>query len=138
MRDCCKDFAMNTEDFSGIRNNGPLPDYRDIEVPGDIGDLLNDYVESTNAMLNEIEKAALAYEVGDDCEVNAAVIRRVLHKIKGESSMVGIGEISRLCHQAEYAFEELPESKRPDMLLRFKDWVCAAINHLLARASCGH
>jgi chemotaxis protein histidine kinase CheA len=57
-------------------------------------------------------------------------MRRVLHKIKGESSMVGIDDMSEFCHQAEYAFEELAENKRPDMLLRFKDWACAAIQNM--------
>ena len=27
-------------------------------------------------------------------------------------------------------FEELPEDRRPDMLLRFKDWACAALQSL--------
>jgi hypothetical protein len=44
--------------------------------------------------------------------------------------MVGIEQMSELCHQAEFAFEELPEQKRPDMLLRFKDWAWAALNSM--------
>lgn len=118
---------MRTKDFSGIRNNGPLPSPQDAKAPGDIGDLLNDYVESTESMLSELEQAVLAYETGQDREENSAAVRRILHKIKGESSMVGIDQICELCHQAEFAFEELPEHKRPDMLLRFKDWVWAAL-----------
>jgi len=118
---------MKTQDFSGIRNNGSLPDPQAVEVPGDIGDLLDDYVESTESMLGELEQAALAYESGQSREENSAAIRRVLHKIKGESSMVGIDQICDFCHQAEFAFEELPESKRSDMLLTFKDWVTAAL-----------
>ena len=121
---------MKTKDFSGIRNNGSLPAPQEVEVPSDIGDLLNDYVDSTNSMLNELEKAALAYEAGDDREENAATVRRILHKIKGESSMVGVDDMAEFCHQAEYAFEELAEDKRPDMLLRFKDWACTAIRKL--------
>jgi len=121
---------VKTKDFLGIRNNGPLPSPQEVEVPSDIGDLLNDYVESTSSMLEEIEEAALAYESGDDREENATTVRRILHKIKGESSMVGIDDMSELCHQAEYAFEELAENRRPDMLLRFKDWACAAIQDM--------
>ncbi len=128
---------MKTKDFSGIRNNGPLPSPQEVAAPGDIGDLLNDYIESTGSMLEELEQATLAYEGGDDREENAAAIQRILHKIKGESGMVGIEDIGQLCHETEFAFEELGEDLRPDMLLRFKDWTCAAINHLAARASCG-
>lgn len=121
---------MESKDFSGIRNNGSLPDPRDVNIPRDSEDLLNDYVESSNSMLDELEQTALAYEAGNNSEKNTAAIRRILHKIKGESSIMCVNEISELCHQAEYAFEELDENQRPDMLLRFKDWTCTAICNL--------
>ncbi len=124
---------MKTKDFSGIRNNGSLPDPQDVHVPGDTEDLLDDYVESANSMLEDLEKAALAYEAGNNSEENVAAIRRILHKIKGESSIMGITEISEFCHQAEYAFEELDENTKPDMLLRFKDWVDNAMSDLAGR-----
>ena len=121
---------MKTLDFSGIRNNGLLPCPDDVEVPCDIGDLLEDYVESTESMLSELEQAALAIEVGQSRDESFASARRILHKIKGESSMVGFDQICEFCHQAEFAFEELPKPKRPDMLLRFKDWVLAALYNM--------
>ena len=124
---------MKNKDFSGIRNNGLLPDPREVNIPRDSEDLLNDYVESTSSMLDEVEQAAMEYEAGNNSEENTAAIRRILHKIKGESSMMGINEISELCHQAEYAFEELDENQRPDMLLRFKDWTYTAIYYLASQ-----
>ncbi len=125
---------MKIKDFSGIRNNGSLPDPHGVKIPCDSEYLLDDYVESTNSMLDELEKAALTYETGNNSEDNAATIRRILHKIKGESSIMGITEISEFCHQAEYAFEELDEKTKPDMLLRFKDWVDTAMSDLAGRA----
>ena len=124
---------MEKKDFSGIRNNGSLPEPADVQLPVDSKDLLDDYVESTNSMLDELEQVALAYESGNTSKENAAAIRRILHKIKGESSIMGINEISELSHQAESAFEEIDENHRPDMLLRFKDWVNAAIYNLANR-----
>jgi two-component system chemotaxis sensor kinase CheA len=121
---------MVTRDFSGIKNNGPLPQPDQIQAPADIGDLLMEYIESTNFLLDELETAALAYESSADRHETAAVIRRVLHKIKGESSMVGIEDMSELCHHAEDGFEDLPENKRVDMLLRFKDWSFTAMQKL--------
>ncbi|MEA3225004.1 MAG: Hpt domain-containing protein [Planctomycetota bacterium] len=118
---------MKTLDFSGIRNNTVLPSPHDVEIPSDIDDLLEDYVESTESILGELEQAALALEARQSCGENSAAARRTLHKIKGESSMVGFEQICEFCHQTEFAFEELPENKRPDMLLRFKDWVLAAL-----------
>lgn len=118
---------MITRDFSGIKNNGPLPDPGQIQIPDDIGDLLQDYIDSTVSLLDELETAALTYESFGGQGETAAIIRRVLHKIKGESSMVGIEDISQLCHHAEDGFEEIPENRRVDMLLRFKDWASAAV-----------
>jgi two-component system chemotaxis sensor kinase CheA len=117
-------------DFSGIKNNSSLPSPLELEIPGDIVDLLDDYVESTNSQLEELEGAVLAYEAGNNREENAAAVRRILHKIKGESGMMGIDGMSEFCHQAEDAFEELAENERPDMLLRFKDWTSAAIQSM--------
>ena len=121
---------MMTRDFSGIKNNSSLPKPDEIQVPGDIGDLLEDYIDSTVSLLDELEKAALDYESGGNRQETAAIIRRVLHKIKGESAMVGIEDMSQLCHHAEDGFEELTEKKRVDMLLRFKDWASAAMRKL--------
>jgi chemotaxis protein histidine kinase CheA len=119
---------MEIKDFSGIRNNSSLPDPHSVNIPEDSKDLLNDYVESANSMLDKLEQAALSYEAGNNSEENTAAIRRVLHKIKGEASMVGIEEIAEITHQAEYAFDELNDNQRPDMLLRYKDWVCHSIS----------
>lgn len=124
---------MKKHDFSGIRNNGKLPSAKDIQAPADIEDLVEEYADSTNSQLAELEQAALAYEAGTNREENAAAIRRILHKIKGESGMVGIEDIAELCHQAEDAFEQLGTYQRPEMLLRFKDWVDDAVYNLVSR-----
>jgi two-component system chemotaxis sensor kinase CheA len=121
---------MNKKDYSGIRSNSPLPDPRDIEIPDDVGSLLDEYVDSADSMLDELEKAALEYEAGDNLAENAATIKRILHKIKGESGIVGIEDLAEFCHQAESAFEELAENQRPDMLLTCKDWLSSAIYSL--------
>ena len=118
---------MNNKNFSGIRNNSPLPEPKEIEIPDDIGSLLDEYIESAGSMLDELEQATLEYEAGENRPENAAIIKRILHKIKGESGMVGIEDMAEFCHQTESAFEELAEDERPDMLLRFKDWISTAL-----------
>lgn len=123
---------MNTKDFSGIRTGGALPNFSEIKAPEGMDDLLMDYIESTDSLLNELEKAALSYESGSNRQENASIIRRILHKMKGEASMVGMDDVSELCHQTEDAFEEISENKRIDMILRFKDWVFAAL-HVLSQ-----
>ena len=121
---------MGKGDFSGIRNKGPLPDPQQIKVTSDLYDLMDEYVDSAASMLQELEAAALAYEAGKNREENAAAVRRILHKLKGEAGIVGVEEIYEFCHQAEFAVEELSDDERSDMLLRVKDWLDAVFQHL--------
>jgi chemotaxis protein histidine kinase CheA len=123
---------MNSQDFRGIRNDRQLPDPAAVVVPSDIGDFLDDYVESTESQLNELEQAVLRIEAGHNLDQDSAEIRRILHKIKGESGMVGIDDIAALVHEVENAFDELSEDRRPDMLFRFKDWTITAMEHMCA------
>ena len=121
---------MKVRDFSGIKNNGQLPNPENIQLPSDMGDLLGEYIDSTESQLNDLEQATLEYEVGRNREENAASIRRILHTIKGEAGIVGLDDMYELSHQSEDAFDELPEEKRPDMLFTFKDWASIAIQKL--------
>jgi two-component system chemotaxis sensor kinase CheA len=119
---------MSTKDFTGIRKNGNLPDPYEISLPEDIKDFFGDYEDSLNTMLDDLEKATLSYESGNKSKENSDTIKRLLHKIKGEASMVGIDEISDLTHETEFAFDELKEEQKPDMLLHYKDWICKALS----------
>jgi len=121
---------MTSEDFVGIRNDKQLPDPSTVVVPSDIGDLLEDYLESTESQLDDLEQAILRFEAGHNLDQDAAEIRCILHKIKGESGMVGLDDVSAFVHEVENAFEELREDQCPDMLLRFKDWTTAAMEHM--------
>ncbi len=121
---------MNSDDFKGIGNDGPLPDPSTVVVPSDIGDLLEDYLESTESQLHDLEQAILRLESGQDPGQDAAEIRRILHKIKGESGMVGLGDVAAFVHEVENAFEALSQSECPDMLLRFKDWTTLAMDYM--------
>ncbi len=123
---------MDSNDFIGIRNDRQLPDPADVVVPSDISDLLDDYVESTESQLDELEQAVLRLEAGHNRDQDAAEIRRILHKIKGESGMVGIDDIAAFVHEVENAFEDLSEDQCPDMLFRFKDWTITAMEHMCA------
>ena len=126
---------MRKEDFSGIRNKGSLPSPQQLKIPDDFADLIGEYVESSASMLQELEVVTLAYEAGKDREENAASVRRILHKLKGEAGIIGINEIYEFCHQAEFAVEELLDDERSDMLLRVKDWLDAAFRHLTGKTT---
>jgi len=121
---------VDKRNYKGILDGGQLPNPQDVAIPEDIGDFLEDWVESTESQLEELEGVILSFENGQNRDQDAAEIRRILHKIKGESGMVGLDDIASFVHEVENAFEELNADECPDMLLRFKDWTIAAMNSL--------
>ncbi|HEW78806.1 MAG TPA: response regulator [Phycisphaerales bacterium] len=121
---------MKLKDFSGIRNNGKLPNPKDVQIPGENSEFLDDFATSTTLMLDELEAAALDCESQSKRKESTAAARRILHSIKGEAGILGIDDIYEFCHQAEFAMEELADDEHTDMLLRVKDWLNAAIQHL--------
>lgn len=126
---------MSTKDFSGIRQDGPLPDPAGVTLPEDFSDFLDDYIESTESQLHELEQAILRFETAQTREQDAAEIRRILHKIKGESGMVGLDDMSTLVHEVESAFELIAEDRAADMLFRFTDWTTAALTAMIANST---
>ena len=67
---------------------------------------------------------ALSILTVDDSALTREKIRRIIE-------MADIEIEALFCHQTESAFEELPENKRSDMLLRYKDWVCSALHSMI-------
>jgi HPt (histidine-containing phosphotransfer) domain-containing protein len=124
---------VEAKSSSNLANGLTLPAPQDVALPEDPYSLLGEYVDSCASLLEELEQAALAYERGQDRAEQAATIRRVLHKLKGEAGMVGFDDIGKVFHEAENAFEQTPEAQRAEMLLRLKDWVCAVLQQLTVR-----
>ncbi|MCH7917709.1 MAG: Hpt domain-containing protein [Planctomycetes bacterium] len=123
---------MSDTDFSGILQEGPLPDPGAVALPEDFSDFLDDYIESTESQLDELEQAILRFETAQTREQDAAEIRRILHKIKGESGMVGLDDMATFVHEVESAFDQLSDDRAADMLFRFKDWTTAAMAAMIA------
>lgn len=122
---------MSVNDFSSIRVNGSLPDPKSINVDEVVIELWMPYVDSVTTALPKLERMALAYEAGKSLEDNAAGIRRTLHSIKGEAGMCGVMDVYKLCHEAEFGFEELKDhSQAGDMVLKVKDWIEAAVKYV--------
>lgn len=121
---------MMTVDITSILKGHRIPAPASITPPDDAYDLLSEFIESTSFQLEELEETALVYEQTPEREEHAAAVRRLLHKMKGESGMVGFGDLEQLFHEAENAFENYPIQQRTDMLLRLKDWVFAVFEYL--------
>ncbi|MBW8036629.1 MAG: response regulator [Planctomycetes bacterium] len=119
---------MENKDFSVIRQNGDLPDPKTVDTSAIIPDLWEIYYDSTSTLLSNLEAAAMDIEAGNNIEDNAAAIRRILHSLKGDSGVTGLNDIYELCHETEFAFEELSSSDAADMILKVKDWICEVID----------
>ncbi len=127
---CGRQNGRQLDHFAGILDGSPLPNPRSIAGPNNMHELLGDFIESVNTQLDILEQAALEYESGVDRKGNAGIIRRILHKIKGEAGVVEIDDIMHLSHCTEDAFEKLDPDFRGDMVLRYGDWVGAAVQVL--------
>lgn len=121
---------MENKDFSVIRQNGDLPDPRTMDATAIVPDLWEVYFDSTSGLLTDLETAAMDIEAGNNADENATAIRRILHSLKGDSGVTGLNEIYELCHQTEFAFEELPSADAAGMILRVKDWIAGVITHI--------
>lgn len=122
---------MTTSDFSGIRNSSELPSPCAMTIRDDMVKFLDEFVSATKSQLSDLEQAVLDSGTGQSEDENAtATARRILHSIKGDAGILGLENINQLCHEAEFAVEELVGTARADMLLRVKDWLVDAMIHL--------
>jgi len=124
---------MENKDFSVLRQNGDLPDIKTVDTSKIIPDLWEIYCDSASTLLSNLESAAMDIEAGNNTEDNAAAIRRILHSLKGDSGVTGLTDIYDLCHETEFAFEELSFSDAADMILKVKDWICEVIASIRER-----
>lgn len=105
-----------------------MPDPARVDIRSVIEELWDPYVDSVSTLLVQLEEAAMELESGTNVKDNCSRIRRILHSIKGDSGMTGLMDVYSLCHEAESAFEEIPDmSGRADMVLRVKDWIDTVI-----------
>ena len=122
---------MGKNGSSNILGIGQLPDPKTVDVPSLIEDMWEVYRDTVCSLLTELEAAAMALEARQDIEENTALIRRLLHSIKGDSGMAGLTDVSDICHQAESAFEEITDiPAAADMILKVKDWTEAVIAYI--------
>jgi chemotaxis protein histidine kinase CheA len=85
-------------------------------------DIFNDFLQQQNSVMEEYEEHVLCLEKGSDPESMAA-LRRLVHTLKGDSALVGLLDVSELCHAIEDALDAGPVASLGDLLLEAKDWL---------------
>lgn len=73
-------------------------------------------------VLDEAEALVLALEKGAGGEP-LAQLKRLLHTLKGESALLGLDDVERLCHAAEDALGARPVGELTEALLGVVDWL---------------
>ncbi|MHB8079549.1 MAG: chemotaxis protein CheA [Candidatus Krumholzibacteriia bacterium] len=83
-----------------------------------------EFLGRQGGVLEEIEAAVLAIEAGnDEGGEKLASLRRHVHTVKGESALLGLHEVERLCHAIEDALQARPASTLVQLLLEARDWL---------------
>jgi len=84
--------------------------------------ILAEFLVRQSCVLEEFEGLVLSLEESFS-ESALGELRRLIHTLKGESAMLGFGEIERLCHGVEDALNNDPAARLTDSLLGVKDWL---------------
>lgn len=93
-----------------------------IELPSNVDpDILAEFLSRQTGVLEEMEPLILALERGD--EEAFAALKRLIHTLKGESAMLGLVPVEKLCHRVEDFMQQSPDAKLTDALLAVEDWL---------------
>ena len=93
---------------------GTLPENVDKEI-------FSDFISVQNSVLENLENAVMQLEK-DHSEEYLDEINRILHTLKGESSLMGLNDIRDICHETEEIIKDIPVESSIDFLYRLKDW----------------
>ena len=85
-------------------------------------EILEEYLNQQESMLSELEDLVLTLEQETDPQT-LKELKRLLHTAKGESGVIGLNQVERVCHQVEDYLQAAEGGRlQVDLLLEFKDW----------------
>jgi len=84
--------------------------------------MFSDFVARQAGVLEEMESLVLAMEKAED-QSGLGELRRLIHTLKGESALVGLSDVERLCHATEDLLDHSQAGEVVDLLLEAKDWL---------------
>lgn len=109
----------------------------DLQIPAlpELGEVMDDeavdpemfemFISSCMGFLNDIEAQALEIEQVEDPQESLSAMRRVVHTLKGESGVMSLDVLQRLCHEAESMMDRCLERAAHfpvDAVLALVDW----------------
>ncbi|HPN82235.1 MAG TPA: Hpt domain-containing protein [Spirochaetota bacterium] len=106
---------------SGVESGRPgfLPENADMEI-------FTEFLSRQPGVLEEMEEYILALDrTRDEGSINK--LKRLIHTMKGESGLLGLNEVQKVCHATESLLEEgSSHAHLVDILLAVKDWLTRA------------
>ncbi len=101
-----------------------LPD--EIEVvrglPANVDEkIFSDFLSRQDSRLEEMESCVLALEKSADPST-LRQLQGILHNLKGESAILGLDDVEKICHATE-GFIEKAKPNNTDVLLKVLDWL---------------
>ena len=105
-------------------------DLSDYKLPSHIDEaIFTEFLERQSGNLDDLEELILHLEQAED-EGKLGELRRMLHTLKGESALLGISEMEKLCHSTEDMLNSVRPQQAIDALLAVKDWLGKAFAYL--------
>jgi len=89
--------------------------------------IFKEFLSNCPGVLDDMETHVLTLEEPEEAQEKDALLR-LLHTLKGESGLMGLVDIERLCHNAEDAIANRPAADITDLLLETKDWILRTVN----------
>jgi chemotaxis protein histidine kinase CheA len=112
--------SPDSKDSSGAQESLPLT------LPAYIDDaIFNEFLARQPGVLDEMESFILDVET-DGSSQGLDALRRILHTLKGESALLGLEEIEKLCHTCEDVLDAGDPTEHIDAFLDVKDWMASA------------
>jgi two-component system chemotaxis sensor kinase CheA len=110
----------------------PAPDESDSknEEPEGLVDqaIMGEFLTRQIDVLQDVEKHLMNIEDGQ--EGDETWLLRFYHTLKGESALLGLNEISELCHVTEDTIQKCGVKGCVDQLMHVNDWFVTSIQHL--------
>ncbi len=104
-----------------------------LELPPEVDDeIFGEFLGNLKVGLPELNSLALDMRQG--LPETTAELRRRLHTLKGEAGLLGLHDLSAVCHGIESVLEMgLPSPEKGDRVLRALDWVEGALQRYARR-----
>lgn len=118
-----EDAGASAEDSGEASSRGTMP-----TIPSYVDEaIFSDFLARQDGVLEEMEEMILRLE-RERSEASVAELKRQIHTLKGESAMLGLNDVERLCHAVEDGIISTEPGGMVDILFGVKDWLKRAFD----------